>query len=214
MLRLVPFGDSSLIAHLLTCGHGRIHLMARGARRPKSDLRGALQPLHVLGLCWRPGRTGMGALISVERGKPLAPNSHMISSQVLSAVVAGLFIEGDGDEDSFAEVLAAFALLAARNEQSGLLAACWWLLEKRGWVGELEHCWRCGARDVELFWSQGLYCVRCGGGRPVSMGLRRAIPGHIHSPGVLLSAPDIQVWKRMVQDVFAEHGLKPLLSSV
>lgn len=211
VLRLVPFGDSSLIAHLLTNGHGRIHVMARGARRPKSDMRGALQPLHMLSLRWRPGRTGMGALLSVERGQALAPSTHMIAAQGLTAVVSGLHPEGGGEADGLAEVVAAYELLAARNEETGLLAACWWLLNKHGWLGELDHCWRCGYQGGELFWSRGhLQCARCGGGELISLGLRKAIPAHVHSQSVILSGPNIQTWRKMVQDVLAEHGMKPL----
>ncbi|MDX8411933.1 MAG: DNA repair protein RecO [Mariprofundaceae bacterium] len=213
VLRLVPFGDSSWIAHLLTEEHGRIHVMARGARRPKSDLRSALQPLHMLSLRWRPGRTGMGALLSVERGAALAPDTHFIAAQRLTAVVAGLFPEGSGEAGSLSEVVAAFGLLAARDEESGLLAACWWLLKKNGWLGELDHCWRCGVQDSELFWSRGcLQCARCGGGELISLGLRRTIPGHLHSPSVILSGPNIQTWRKMVQNVLVEHGMKPLLA--
>jgi DNA repair protein RecO (recombination protein O) len=42
ILRLRPFSDSSLIVSWLTPGLGRVHTLARGARRPKSAFRGKL----------------------------------------------------------------------------------------------------------------------------------------------------------------------------
>ena len=40
ILRVRPLTDSSLIVHWLTQEHGRLSTVAKGARRPKSALRG------------------------------------------------------------------------------------------------------------------------------------------------------------------------------
>jgi DNA repair protein RecO (recombination protein O) len=42
VLRVYPLTESSLIVHWLTQGQGRIATVAKGARRPKSTLRGKL----------------------------------------------------------------------------------------------------------------------------------------------------------------------------
>lgn len=60
-----PYRDSSLILDVLTAAHGRIALVARGARRPKSRLHGVLQPFQPLLASWSL-RGEMGTLTAAE----------------------------------------------------------------------------------------------------------------------------------------------------
>jgi len=60
-----PYRDSSLILHVFSREQGRLALVARGARRPKSRQRGLLQAFRPLLLSWRLGGE-MGTLTSVE----------------------------------------------------------------------------------------------------------------------------------------------------
>ncbi len=48
LLRRLPYGDTSLVCHFFTRRGGRIGMMAKGARRPNSSLRGTLQPGNLL----------------------------------------------------------------------------------------------------------------------------------------------------------------------
>ena len=50
VLHSVPWRETSLIAEVFTLDEGRLGLVARGARRPRSALRGLLQPFQKLGL--------------------------------------------------------------------------------------------------------------------------------------------------------------------
>jgi DNA repair protein RecO (recombination protein O) len=54
---------------LLTPGHGRVGVVARGARRPKSALRAALGPFRPLLVAWS-GRGELRTLRSAEPGGP------------------------------------------------------------------------------------------------------------------------------------------------
>lgn len=45
VLRIHPLSDSSLIVHWLTQQHGRLKIVAKGARRPKSQFRGVIDLL-------------------------------------------------------------------------------------------------------------------------------------------------------------------------
>lgn len=66
-----PYGDSSLLLEAFTRDHGRIGLIARGARGPKSRLRGLLQLFSPLLLSWG-GRGELGTLNAAEaQGLPL-----------------------------------------------------------------------------------------------------------------------------------------------
>lgn len=55
LLNRRPYGDSSLLLEAFTREHGRIGLIARGARGAKSKLRGLLQPFEPLLLSWHAG---------------------------------------------------------------------------------------------------------------------------------------------------------------
>ena len=50
VLHTIPWRETSLIVELLTRDHGRIACVAKGAKRPRSTVRGVLlafPPLHV-----------------------------------------------------------------------------------------------------------------------------------------------------------------------
>lgn len=60
-----PFRDTSVLLEVLSRDHGRIGLVARGARGPRSRLRGLLQPFRPLLLSWQL-RGELGTLTGAE----------------------------------------------------------------------------------------------------------------------------------------------------
>ena len=64
--------ESSLLVEALSHGHGRLGLIARGARRPGSRMRGLLQPFVPLLLSWR-GRGELATLTGAEVEGPVPP---------------------------------------------------------------------------------------------------------------------------------------------
>ncbi len=52
ILHSYPYSETSLIIDVFSRDHGRLPLMARGARRPRSALRGVLQAFQPLELAW------------------------------------------------------------------------------------------------------------------------------------------------------------------
>src|SRR5215467_14257515 len=52
VLHTHPYRETSIIVEALTATRGRIALVARGARRPRSELRGVLQAFQPLRLSW------------------------------------------------------------------------------------------------------------------------------------------------------------------
>lgn len=60
-----PFRDSSLLLDVLTKDHGRLVLVARGARSARSRLRGVLRPFLPLKLSWVQ-RSDLGTLTGAE----------------------------------------------------------------------------------------------------------------------------------------------------
>jgi DNA repair protein RecO (recombination protein O) len=60
-----PYRDTSLLLEIFTPEHGRLGLVARGARAPRSRTRGLLQPFQPLLLSWS-ARAELGTLHAVE----------------------------------------------------------------------------------------------------------------------------------------------------
>jgi len=65
VLHSYPFRESSLIVETFTREFGRLGLVARGARRPKSALRGVLLSFQPLRLSWS-GRSELRTLVRAE----------------------------------------------------------------------------------------------------------------------------------------------------
>ena len=65
VLHTRPWRETSMIVEAFGRGHGRVGLVARGARRPGSRMRGLLQPFVPLLLSWR-GRGELVTLTGVE----------------------------------------------------------------------------------------------------------------------------------------------------
>jgi DNA repair protein RecO (recombination protein O) len=68
VLRKFEFGDTSLVLHLLTRGHGRVHVLAKGILREKSSFGGPLDVLESGEARWYPRRDGLSVLGAFERG--------------------------------------------------------------------------------------------------------------------------------------------------
>ena len=52
VLHSYPYRETSLIVETLTHDYGRVAMVARGARRPRAELRGVLQSFQPLSLSW------------------------------------------------------------------------------------------------------------------------------------------------------------------
>ncbi|MGZ7173111.1 DNA repair protein RecO [Burkholderia gladioli] len=65
VLHSYPYRETSLIIDVLTRDHGRVALVAKGAKRPHSALRGVLQTFQPLSLSWS-GKSEMRTLTGAE----------------------------------------------------------------------------------------------------------------------------------------------------
>ena len=75
VLHTYPYKETSLIVEAFTRRHGRVALLARGARRPRSAMRGVLLAFHPLRLGWS-GAADLATLITAEWGGGLQPASR------------------------------------------------------------------------------------------------------------------------------------------
>jgi len=200
LLRRTAWSESSLIVQLLTRTHGRIALLARGARRAKSPFRGQLEPLHRLRVAWHPGRAGMGTLRRCEREQALLPPQRWPEGLALLPLVAKLFPEGT--DAGYQETTQALACVA-KAEAHAWLAGIWRLLLEAGLAAPADRCWRCGAQRAELFLNpQGLRCRDCGGGAPWPLQARQALEGKSASSQARGAA------EALVRSVLAMHEIR------
>lgn len=81
VLHARPYHETSLLLEVVTAGHGRLGLLARGARRARSGLAGSLQPFHRLQLRWSP-RGELHTLIGAEELE-----RHRLAASVLPAAL-------------------------------------------------------------------------------------------------------------------------------
>jgi len=81
VLHSYPYRETSLILQAWTEKHGRLGLVAKGARRPKSAQRAVLVPFQPLALDW----FGRAELKTLKTAEPAAPATPLQGPALLSA---------------------------------------------------------------------------------------------------------------------------------
>lgn len=99
VLHTYPFKETSVVAEVFTRGHGRVALIARGARRPASALRGLVQPFTPLLLSWF-GKSELKTLHAAEwQGGLMAPQGRgLMCGFYLNELLLRLLARGDAHE--------------------------------------------------------------------------------------------------------------------
>jgi len=109
VLHSYPYKETSLIVETFSRLHGRTALLARGARRPRSALRGVLHAFQPLRLSWS-GAGELSTLIAAEwqGGLPFLRGSGLMCGFYLNELVLRLLPREDAHEalfDSYANSL-------------------------------------------------------------------------------------------------------------
>lgn len=126
LLHTYPYKETSLIVEAFTRGFGRVALLARGARRPRSAMRGVLLSFHPLRLGWTGGvanEASLGNLISAEWSgalQPLAGRALMCGFYV-NELLLRLLPRDDPHEALFDFYAEALRGLSAGEGQSSIL---------------------------------------------------------------------------------------------
>jgi len=99
ILHTYPFKETSVVAEVFTRSHGRMALIARGARRPASSLRGLMQPFTPLLLSWF-GKSDVKTLHAAEwQGGLMAPQGRaLMCGFYLNELLLRLLARGDAHE--------------------------------------------------------------------------------------------------------------------
>lgn len=113
VLHTYPFRETSLIVEAFSRGHGRMALVARGARRPRSAVRGLLMAFQPLELGWF-GQGEMRTLAKVEwvGGQPLLQADALLLGYYMNELLLKLLLREDPHPalfDAYAEAVRALA---------------------------------------------------------------------------------------------------------
>ena len=111
VLHSYPFRETSLIVEVFSRDHGRVALLARGARRPRSVLRGLLLAFQPLELGWA-GKGEVPTLMKAEwqGGQPLLSGKALFFGYYLNELLLHLLPR----EDTHASLFAAYASVLRR----------------------------------------------------------------------------------------------------
>ena len=113
VLHTYPYKETSLIVEAFTHRFGRVALLARGARRPRSAMRGVLLSFHPLRLSWS-GSAELANLMGAEwaGGIPLLGGRGLMCGFYVNELLLRLLPRDDAHEslfDAYAEALAGLA---------------------------------------------------------------------------------------------------------
>lgn len=113
LLHAYPFSETSLILEVFTRDHGRLALLARGARRPRSALRSVLHGFQPLELSWFGGGE-VKTLAKAEwlGGLPFLQGEGLLLGYYLNELLLKLLPREDAHValyDAYAAALAALA---------------------------------------------------------------------------------------------------------
>lgn len=140
VLHSYPYRETSLIVDVFSRDHGRVTLLARGARRPRSALRGLLLGFQPLELGW----AGGGEVLTLMKaewvgGLPLLTDRALFVGYYLNELLINLLPREDAHPklyDAYVEILHA---LSSGVQESALRRFEKVLLQELGYGLSLTH---------------------------------------------------------------------------
>jgi DNA repair protein RecO (recombination protein O) len=152
VLRSMDLGEADRVLTVLTPRLGKLRVIAKGIRRPRSRLGGGLEPFSDVHLVLAIGRT-FDVVTQVALEDPhlgLRNDLHSTAAAWYLVELADRFCEGSADShDAFVLLAQGLAALdATPGEVSREVIARWFelhLLDAMGFRPELTRCLECGA---------------------------------------------------------------------
>jgi DNA repair protein RecO (recombination protein O) len=122
VLHTYAYSETSLLVEAFTRPHGRLPLLAKGARRPGSSLRSVLGAFQPLTASWS-GRGEVRTLVRSEwqGGQPLLKGEALLCGFYLNELLLRLLPREDPHEQLFDHYAAALLRLATEPEQAPVL---------------------------------------------------------------------------------------------
>ncbi len=148
VLHTYPYSETSLIVEVLTRNHGRLGLLAKGAKRPRSPMRGVLLAFQPLLIKWF-GKAELRTLARAEwrAALPQLPGTGLLCGFYLNELLLKLTRRDDAHEALFdfyaatmMELRTAPASGNASDQYGGLLRRFEFrLLKELGYAVSLAH---------------------------------------------------------------------------
>lgn len=221
VLRSFRTGEADRVVHLLSPTHGRVNVIAKGARRTKARLGARLEPLTRIDAILQPGRSELAVITGADvlwsgddvRRDPLRA---LAATAGVEAVVR-LFPEPEPDErlyrglQRFLEVLAGSLGDDPRSMLDiTTIGFVLKLLALAGWRPELGACVRCGL-EVAVYDAQAgcAFCGGCGSGTPLSPAAAVVAGRMLTEPlgrGIAASLQDRREITRICRATAEAHG--------
>jgi DNA repair protein RecO (recombination protein O) len=122
ILHSYPYRETSLIVEALSRDHGRVALLAKGARRPHSTLRGVLMAFQPLLIDWS-GGAELKTLVRAEwqGGQPLLGGRALLCGYYLNELLVKLLAREDPHPAIFEDYAAALGALGRGEATEELL---------------------------------------------------------------------------------------------
>jgi DNA repair protein RecO (recombination protein O) len=141
VLHTTPWRETSLIVEAITRDHGRVALVARGAKRPTSQFRGLLAPFAPLALSWS-GRNEIKNLVRVEWVGGLTPlrGNSLLAAFYANELLVRLLARADPHERLFAGYLELLHGLSGARHDVTLRTFELELLREVGYAVALDQC--------------------------------------------------------------------------
>jgi DNA repair protein RecO (recombination protein O) len=142
VLHSSPYKETSLIADIFTRDYGRIALIAKGAKRPHSKLRGVLQTFQPLSVSWS-GKSEVRTLVAAEWVGGMLPleRSALLCGFYLNELLVKFLARDDAHSRLFDHYVATLNQLA-HNEPPIIVLRKFELalLKETGFAGNLSAC--------------------------------------------------------------------------
>ena len=142
VLHSYPYKETSLIVDVFSRDHGRIALVAKGAKRPHSSLRGVLQTFQPLSVSWS-GKAEVRTMTGAEWVGGLLPleKSALLCGFYLNELMVKLVARDDPHPQLFDYYVAALNQLA-HDESAPIVLRKFelGLMRETGVAGDLTRC--------------------------------------------------------------------------
>jgi DNA repair protein RecO (recombination protein O) len=142
VLHSYPYKETSLIVDVFTRDHGRVALVAKGAKRPHSKLRGVLQTFQPLTVSWS-GKAEVRTLIDAEWIGGLLPleKSALLCGFYLNELLVKMLARDDAHSVLFDHYVATLNQLAHEEPAAIVLRKFERaLLKEIGVIGDWRVC--------------------------------------------------------------------------
>ncbi len=142
VLHSYPYKETSLIVDVFSRDHGRVSLVAKGAKRPTSALRSVLQTFQPLNISWT-GKSEIRTLTTAEWVGGMLPleKSALLCGFYLNELLVKFLLRDEVNTILFDAYVSSLNQLA-HNESAAIVLRKFELklLQQAGLIGDLTYC--------------------------------------------------------------------------